>query len=113
MTSTNEKKWSEAPWTVAVPESKAERQKLYVRCALRLDGAPAGIAVAHVTSAAGFAERDANAHLIAAAPELYEAVRLAFDVVHAGHRALEADCPDIVCRQFHAALAKARGEVRS
>jgi hypothetical protein len=104
MTSTNEKKWSEAPWTVAVPESKAERQKLYVRCALRLDGAPAGIAVAHVTSAAGFAERDANAHLIAAAPELYEALDAFMRLgTMDDQSAIDA---------ARAALSKARGEVR-
>lgn len=55
------------------------------------------------------AECAANAHLIAAAPDLYAAVRLAFDVIHAGHHHLEANCPDLLCRQMHAALAKAEG----
>jgi hypothetical protein len=105
MATTNETKWSEAPWTVAVPEAKAERQKLFVRCARRIDGAPAGIAVAHVTAAAGSAERDANAVLIAAAPDLYAALEAFMRLgTMDDQAAIDA---------ARAALAKARGEVRS
>lgn len=111
-------KWSEGPWTVGSADRKADGSKLYVvrqttwalgRCARRIDGATAGIAVAHVLAAPGRGEQVANAALIGAATEMHGALRLAFDVLHAGHRALEAECPDVVCRQIHAALAKAEG----
>lgn len=49
------------------------------------------------------AEARANAHLIAAAPELYEALQACLD-----HGSMTGH--DFVIEQAHAALAKARGE---
>jgi hypothetical protein len=117
MASTNETKWTKGPWSVGARFIEGENEVLDAEGFSVADPSIFASRKARngriVKRVRPVEEQVANANLIAAAPELYEAVRLAFDVVHAGHRALEADCPDIVCRQFHAALAKARGEVRS
>jgi hypothetical protein len=70
----NETKWSAGPWTVSPPDRKAEGSKLYVRCARRIDGAPAGIAVAHVLAAPGIDEQRANAQLIGSVCHLADAL---------------------------------------
>jgi hypothetical protein len=103
MATTNETKWSEAPWTVDGAAGRTIQANH--------DGR-GSIAEAYATGAMTYEEMRANAALISAAPDLYDAVRLAFDLAHAGHPALESVCDHVECRQFHAALAKARGEVR-
>lgn len=51
----------------------------------------------------------ANAHLIAAAPDLLEALNTAQLIIHAPHSALESDCVDSVCVEIRGAIAKAEG----
>lgn len=55
----------------------------------------------------------ANAHLIAAAPELYEALDELFDLLTSGHSSWDDaydNLPDKQFKKIRAALAKARGE---
>lgn len=55
---------------------------------------------------------EANAHLIAAAPELYEALRMAAKDLNTAAHLLPYIGPTLLetVKQAHAALAKARGE---
>ena len=53
----------------------------------------------------------ANAHLIAAAPDLYEALELARKVI-AARWGMEGSFPTAELHQIESALAKARGEVQ-
>lgn len=52
-------------------------------------------------------ESAANAHLIAAAPNLYEAVDYALYVAHRHHATAIENCKSDQCSLYHAALAKA------
>ena len=106
----SETKWTPGPWVpryddrVTVPEDN--------------NGA---LSIAHVYSK-GRAQQHANQHLIAAAPDLYETLRRAKDMLHAVAGDLEDgySLGDIrgkyvmsllqVRDDAHATLAKARGE---
>lgn len=58
----------------------------------------------------GTGEREANAHLIAAAPELYEALAKAAKILDRNFMEVGGDGNDVL-DEAKAALAKARGEV--
>lgn len=98
-------KWSPAPWTRGAAERKADGSKIYVRCARRIDGATAGIAVAHVLAAPGREEQLANAALIDSAPALHDA--LAVFVLDRRIRAWLAEHDPKALEQAEAALTAA------
>lgn len=102
----SEQRWTPGPWQVKFDEDWMDTMII----------APGGAATAKAWDLWEDSEdgkvtqmpTDANAHLIAAAPELYEALRIT--KVH-----LEAsgfDAKGKVVAQANAALAKARGEVK-
>ena len=64
-----------------------------------------GIGIAHVVGLID-AETNANARLIAAAPDLLEALRLIMDDVHFGYLTMREDCREHV-EIARAAIAKA------
>ena len=96
-------KWTPGKWEVRNhPESRrkdavfaGERKVAYCQS---LFGRP------HV----GYEDLEANAHLIAAAPDLYEACAAAEDfcAAHPG------DAANAIYKQLNAALARARGEAQ-
>lgn len=92
-----EPKFTPGPWSIGTPPPNGEQTI----------GTVVGLMVAVATTGVGMAEETkANAHLIASAPELYEALhRLVYSPYREGtpsHKKLEDD--------GKAALAKARGE---
>lgn len=106
------------PWVVAVERVPDTNHSItYIHAADPAASPESGYrSVPFHVSRVGYAggaessEREAaNARLVSAAPDLLAAVELAFDLVHAGHSALMADCVDCCCVQFRAAIAKAVG----
>lgn len=99
----NETRFTPGPWS-------AEALKNGIEHDIRHDGY--FVATAH-GGCVDEAENGANAHLIAAAPELYEALEWAMrfvEQVRAESPAPEGGGEDIAYREARAALAKARGE---
>ncbi len=96
---------TQGPWTVN--RDRRGAGKIYVR-ETRLSevaGATAGRAVAQVTAVVGFTEQAANAHLIAASPELLEALRFVHEHAFESKWAGDERALDLV----EAAIAKAEG----
>ena len=90
--------WTSGPW--AVCDVSAMPVEIRARKAI----------VARIAS--GSRDRDADARLIAAAPDLYAALQAIFDEVAPGKRPQSADSwlPEPFVEAARAALAKARGE---
>jgi len=103
----NQTKWTPGPWRVS-SESPRIIQKDY-----RAIGSDAGFLIASTMGRdnSGFyaseQEADANANLIAAAPELYDVCERLLDAVP---YVSEYDVPMGLWDDIRAALAKARGE---
>lgn len=99
---TSPTKHSPAPWTTKYDPSTH-------RFEINADHAGQCVAFIHVPPAVGYENRQANAHLIAAAPELYEAlegVRFGIDAEYKRSGCLVAKDE---LATIDAALAKARG----
>lgn len=107
----NERKWTKGPWEI-IPRGS----KHLAPCILR-KAETCGAYVAEVRTYPPDPEADANARLIAAAPDLYEALEEANNVIRSLAVAYLMTIPDGDERGFFplydrmkSALAKARGE---
>lgn len=91
-------KWTQGPWLSGYSDTH------YPNKAVWADGGMAGASQVCVMTD-DFSARDANAHLIAAAPDLYEALQAMVDYCN-------AECGSKIYpgHQANKALAKARGE---
>lgn len=110
-------KFTPGPWTI----SRSRSGYPYQICALKQDDSAPGRVGTRITrwgaiSLPSSAEGEANASLIAAAPELYEALRAVIAeadegrIVSASGDYIESRGPHHVMQDARAALAKATGE---
>jgi hypothetical protein len=99
----SETKWTEGPWTY-IP-STDKRSDGYVVAGEVTPGAVRPPAICRVTSNAGPTRQKANANLIAAAPELYEACETFIRQIRNGEKNMTVSF-DLM----EAAIKKARGE---
>lgn len=97
-----ETKFTKGPWSIAVDE---ESNNVEIQAPNEWRSRIAGVSSWKGTGVAGFWAEEAagNANLIAAAPELYEALEALLD---------DGGGNDDVRALGHAALAKARGETK-
>lgn len=106
----SETKFTPGPW-VENNDDGFSRGSIWAGCSPSGAGA-VGTLIANV--AGDSAEADANAHLIAAAPDLYAALTDAYEVLGAILEDTDGDdgerIPNPLLVQLRAALAKARGE---
>jgi hypothetical protein len=109
-----ETKFTPGPWHQSHRECHDEGYRTQVYPANDPDNTIATLHWHSVKITSGFTtDREANAHLIAAAPELYEALELALDLdenelVDFAKYGLTKDLD--ITKKYRAALAKARGE---
>lgn len=101
-TRSSERKWTPGPWTISTENDVCTQ----------IDGEYHAVCTDQFCYAPEV-EREANAHLIAAAPDLYEALEQARDtileLINARNSEAEGSDEDWV-GGINAALAKARGE---
>ena len=107
----SEAKFTKGPWraTGTYGDASSEPGCVYSPA---ISYEPKGNMIASMTGYFGKNGQIANAHLIAAAPELYEALRMAAnDLNTAAHFLPDTGLALLeTVKQAHAALAKARGE---
>lgn len=93
--------YTPGPWHIT---RTARGHRKTIRCERRLPNAIEGIAVANIVHACGFDEERANAQLIAAAPELLEACKVALAYISTACRSTEIES------LISEAIAKAEGK---
>lgn len=104
----NENKWTPTPWNTSywIEQPNNRHKPMVVAGGVT-------IAIMHPAPVCQMSECEANAHLIAAAPELYEALEWAMnfvDQVRVENPAPKGGGEDIAYEEARAAIAKARGE---
>lgn len=106
----NPEKWTKGPWTF---EALCFDRRIPIRGGRTVFGRPYNVALVNRPGSARAGEDCANAHLIAAAPALYEALKEACEVIkdlsrYANNNGAMID--DETFAEGLAALAQARGE---
>jgi hypothetical protein len=92
-------KWTQKPWRAYTPPQDSAPRDIRAGDGL----------IAQVAYLSDDGEQAANAHLIAAAPELYEALEAAEDILAVLFRKSDGSAQELL-GNVRSALAKARGE---